>query len=110
MKRSTRGRSLIVATFMVGMALCVAALTMPVYAQMKGPATGTVASANLAVDNLQRAIQIDKYHLVADSGEARGETLYFYKCWMCHNQYTVQAQYGDKAPFLRLKDLFSRQK
>jgi len=62
------------------------------------------------VDELQWATRIDKYQLVANDGAARGENLYFYKCWMCHNQYTIQAQYGDKAPFLHLKDLFKRSK
>src|SRR6185295_4521347 len=61
-------------------------------------------------DDLQRSYRIDTYQLVAKDGAARGETLYFYKCWMCHNQYTIQSQYADKAPFLRLKDLFQRAK
>lgn len=60
--------------------------------------------------DLQRSIQIDRYNQVAESGPARGEVLYFYKCWMCHNQYTIKAEFGDKAPFLYLKDLYSRDK
>ena len=60
------------------------------------------------VDELQRSNRIDSYHLVARDGAARGETLYYYKCWACHNKYTIQAQHGDKAPFLNLKDLYQR--
>jgi len=69
-------------------------------------------AANPAVpgDELQRSYQIDSYHLVSNNGAARGETLYFYKCWMCHNQYTIQAEYGNKAPFLHLKDLYKQTK
>jgi len=42
-------------------------------------------------DDLQRSFRLDTYRVVADSGAGRGETLYFYKCWMCHNQYTKTA-------------------
>jgi virginiamycin B lyase len=76
--------------------------------QTRDKLTQTMPQNVLPVADLQRSVQIDTYHLVSDSGAARGETLYFYKCWMCHNQYTIQAQYGDKAPFLHLKDLFQR--
>jgi len=68
------------------------------------------AGSQPPLDELQRSNRIDSYWLVAKDGAARGETLYFYKCWTCHNQYTIQAQYGDKAPFLRLQDLYQRPK
>src|SRR6516164_1919063 len=45
----------------------------------------------IAADDLQRSFRLDTYRVVADSGAGRGETLYFYKCWMCHNQYTKTA-------------------
>ena len=51
-------------------------------------------------DDLQRSIKLDTYKLDADSGAARGENIYFYKCWMCHNKYTQSAPY--------LKDLYKR--
>ena len=68
------------------------------------------SGSEVPTDDLQRSIRINRYHLVSQNGATRGETLYFYKCWMCHNKYTIQAQYGDKAPFLHLKDLFKRSK
>jgi virginiamycin B lyase len=52
----------------------------------------------IPVDDLQRSLRLDTYKLVADSGAARGENIYFYKCWMCHNKYTRSAPY--------LKDLY----
>lgn len=49
-------------------------------------------------DSLQWSYRIDRYLLAGDSGAARGEVIYYYKCWMCHNQYTKGAPY--------LKDLY----
>ena len=57
---------------------------------------------------LQRSIRIDNYNLVTDNGPERGEVLYFFKCWMCHNQYTIRSEYGEAAPFLHLRDLYQR--
>jgi streptogramin lyase/mono/diheme cytochrome c family protein len=58
------------------------------------------ADKEIARDDLQRSLLLDTYRIVADSGAGRGETLYFYKCWMCHNQYTRSAPL--------LKDLYQR--
>ena len=47
-----------------------------------------VASQNNGpVDDLQRAYQMDQYAELAKSGPARGENIYFYKCFYCHNHY-----------------------
>ena len=54
----------------------------------------------MAVDNLQRSLQLDTYRIDGDSGAARGEVIYAYKCWMCHNKYTKGGPY--------LADLYSR--
>jgi streptogramin lyase/cytochrome c5 len=51
-------------------------------------------------DDLQRSIRLDTYTLDAESGPARGENIYFYKCWMCHNKYAESAPY--------LKELYKR--
>ena len=37
------------------------------------------------VDRFQRTYEVLQNNEVAPSGVARGQTLYFYKCWMCHN-------------------------
>lgn len=52
-------------------------------------------------DTLQHSVRIDNYTLVGSKGEDRGETIYYFKCWMCHNKYTKSAPY--------LKDLFQRE-
>jgi virginiamycin B lyase len=59
------------------------------------------AAPDISTDDLQRSLRLDTYTEVADSGAARGETIYFYKCWMCHNQYTKSAPL--------LKDLFQHE-
>jgi virginiamycin B lyase len=58
------------------------------------------ADKEIVTDDLQRSFLLDTYRIVADSGAGRGEVLYFYKCWMCHNQYTKSAPL--------LKDLYQR--
>jgi streptogramin lyase/mono/diheme cytochrome c family protein len=62
----------------------------------------TVAGADkeTATDDLQRSRMLDTYKVVAESGAGRGENIYFFKCWMCHNQY------AKTGPLL--KDLYQR--
>ena len=50
------------------------------------------APAQPAVSNdLQRSVEIYSYNHAAKSGPVRGEVLYYYKCWPCHNDYTRAA-------------------
>ena len=56
--------------------------------------------------NLQRSWEILNFKRFADSGPERGKEIYFYKCWVCHNDYTRAA--GSPAPTLR--DLYKRPK
>lgn len=71
-------------------------LTRSSWAQSQG------ASGNrVLVDAHQRTYQIDRYNEVAESGPARGETIYYYKCWACHNALTE-----DAGP--QLQDIFTR--
>src|ERR1035437_2965536 len=41
--------------------------------------------------DLQRSYRIDHYTEVTESGPARGENIYYHKCWVCHNQYQKAA-------------------
>src|ERR1019366_5428505 len=41
--------------------------------------------------DLQRSYRIDHYTEGAESGPARGENIYYHKCWVCHNQYQKAA-------------------
>src|ERR1700736_171141 len=37
-------------------------------------------------DYNQRALEIYEFRKAAHSGPARGQEIYYYKCWMCHNE------------------------
>jgi cytochrome c2 len=51
-------------------------------------------------DEYQRSTEIYTYRTTAKSGPQRGEEIYYYKCWVCHNQF---AKAGPQ-----LKDIFKR--
>ena len=53
---------------------------------------------------LQRSEEIIGFKRMAEGGPQRGQEIYFYKCWVCHNAYTREA--GSPAP--TLKDLVKR--
>ena len=57
-----------------------------------------------ASNDLQRSVEVFGYSAAAKSGATRGEVIYYYKCWNCHNDYTRAA--GSPAP--TLKGVFSR--
>jgi streptogramin lyase len=40
-----------------------------------------------SLNDLQRSYQMDRYTEISDRGAARGENIYFYKCFVCHNHY-----------------------
>jgi virginiamycin B lyase len=63
----------------------------------KAPASKDLSTT----DDLQRSMHLDRYTLLANSGALRGENIYFYKCWMCHNKYAKGGPY--------LKELFKRE-
>ena len=61
----------------------------------QGTPPGVPASHAVAiVDSYQRTYEVLGNNEVASSGAARGETIYFYKCWMCHNN---GGRNGDKS-------------
>src|SRR5258708_34980161 len=68
-------------------------------AQAQAPQPAAAAS-----NDLQRAVEVFAYNAAAKSGATRGEVIYYYKCWNCHNDYTRAA--GSPAP--TLKDIFNR--
>jgi len=82
-RRDVRSKTILV-LLAIGMALFIAAA-------MPWPQTAVAAEKDTITDDLQRSLKLDTYRIVADSGAGRGETIYFYKCWMCHNQYTKTA-------------------
>jgi len=87
----------------LAMALCTAGAIARLGAAKPAPNPAKAAGGKdvSMADDLQRSVRLDTYRLVADGGAARGENIYFYKCWMCHNQYTKGAPL--------LKDLFQHE-
>ena len=65
---------------------------------------GRQAVAQVPEANLQRSTEIYNLNTLAPDGARRGEELYYYKCWMCHNAYSVEAG----TPATLLKDLYQR--
>src|ERR1700688_1933537 len=95
-------RPRLVAAFLALTALLLARATARLGMAKTAPKPPKAAAApDLSTDDLQRSRRLDTYKILADSGAARGENIYFYKCWMCHNQY------AKSAPLL--KDLFQRE-
>src|SRR5258706_5075823 len=91
-----------VATFLSLTALLVAGASARLGMAKRPPQPPkAAAAADVSPDDLQGSLRLDTYKILADSGAARGENIYFYKCWMCHNQY------AKSAPLL--KDLFQRE-
>ena len=77
--------------FGLGAALCLGQLTGPLaMAQSSSPRTPETS--------FQRSEEIYHFSTAATSGPQRGEEIYYYKCWMCHNDYTIAA--GTPAPTL----------
>src|SRR5258707_5522465 len=56
-------------------------------AQQQARKTPTQAQqAEPAKDYNQRALEIFEFRKAAQDGPHRGQEIYYYKCWMCHNE------------------------
>lgn len=62
-----------------------AAITVFAAALWLAPA---VAQETAPRDEYQRSLQIYEFKKAAASGVARGQELFYYKCWFCHNEFT----------------------
>src|SRR5665213_2045429 len=96
----THTRVTILATAIFGLALLVVGNASRSQAAHPQPAGDPPPAAPKVIhtDDYQRSARLDTYKVIADSGAGRGENIYFYKCWMCHNQYAKTGPY--------LKELF----
>ena len=56
----------------------------PAAAQTAPPAQGGAP----AKDYLQRSLSIYEFRKAAASGPERGQEIFYYKCWFCHNEFT----------------------
>ena len=99
--RKVRSLRVICVTLASGITLFLAGAAPWFHSAIGAPKEG-VADAAGTTDDLQRSLRLDNYTVVADSGPGRGEVIYFYKCWMCHNKYAKGGPY--------LQDLYQRAK
>ncbi|HWF38997.1 MAG TPA: c-type cytochrome [Candidatus Acidoferrales bacterium] len=91
-KNRTPRASALLVTLLIALSFSVAGIVSRLDAASAAPkpakapkaAPGKDVSTN---DDLQRSFRLDTYRILGDSGPARGENIYFYKCWMCHNKY-----------------------
>ena len=58
--------------------------------QAARPGAGSQSSAPIR-DNYQRSLETYEFKKAAASGPERGREIFYYKCWVCHNEYTKQA-------------------
>jgi cytochrome c5 len=69
-----------------------AALLAAAMPALVGAAIGTNALAQEttapAKDYNQRALEIYEFRKAAASGPERGQEIFYYKCWFCHNEFT----------------------
>lgn len=74
--------------FGLGAALWVAAGPS---AAARGGSAQAAAAKGAARDEYQRSAEIYEMRTSAKSGPQRGEEIYYYKCWYCHNAYAKTA-------------------
>src|SRR5438093_12493779 len=75
---------MVIVTFAIGIGLFLTGATPWFRSAIGAPKEGVADSVGMT-DDLQKSLRLDNYTVVADSGPGRGEVIYFYKCWMCHN-------------------------
>ena len=49
---------------------------------------GATESKAPAKDPYQRSLQVYEFRKAAASGPERGQEIFYYKCWFCHNEFT----------------------
>jgi hypothetical protein len=67
----------------------------------------TTPTAPQPLDPYDRVSQLWYFQRLASTGSQRGQEIYYMRCWICHNEYTVIAEPG-AAPSLR--NLFKKEK
>jgi streptogramin lyase/mono/diheme cytochrome c family protein len=77
----------IMSRFFAAAAVTLATLTFGASAQQQArQPTVQAQPAEPAKDYNQRALEIFEFRKAAQSGPHRGQEIYYYKCWMCHNE------------------------
>ncbi len=69
-------------------AAVVAAAGLAAAGWMSGQAFAQAETKPPAKDYLQRSLEIYEFKKAAQSGPERGQEIFYYKCWFCHNEFT----------------------
>ena len=64
----------------------------PALAQNSSASASGAADLDAQMDPYQRSGLIYYNKLMGKSGWERGQQIYFLKCWICHNDYTIKAE------------------
>jgi len=75
-------------TRLTGAALALAVAVAACGAWRAPAAAQEGASSPPAKDYNQRALEIYEFRKAAKSGSDRGQEIFYYKCWFCHNEFT----------------------
>src|SRR3984957_3493141 len=91
-----RARTAFFTYFAIAFALLLAGGIARIETASAAAASGKAAAAGKDVstnDDFQRSAHAHKFPPIANRGPSRGENIYFYKCWMCHNKYAKGGPY-----------------
>ena len=81
--KSGRPRNLLIGVAATAMVAAGSALAWRAAAQETAPPPPPAAK-----DYNQRSLEIFEFRKAAKSGPDRGQEIFYYKCWFCHNEYT----------------------
>jgi mono/diheme cytochrome c family protein len=70
------------------LAAATVAAAMLATASWSGPAVAQDEAKPPAKDYNQRSLEIYEFRKAAASGVERGQEIFYYKCWFCHNEFT----------------------
>jgi mono/diheme cytochrome c family protein len=70
------------------LAAATVAAVMLVAASWNSPAVAQDEAKPPAKDYNQRSLEIYEFRKAAASGVERGQEIFYYKCWFCHNEFT----------------------
>src|SRR5215831_11025275 len=81
-------QSIATTRILTGATIALLSLTGAAFAQQQArEAPARTEPAPPPKDYNQRALSIYEFRKAAPSGPARGQEIYYYKCWMCHNEF-----------------------
>jgi len=101
-RRTKANAALLAATLGIGALVWAGAASNHIaFAHSAGAQAPASDSGNaVPIDENQRSAQVFYQERFAKAGWQRGEEIYYMRCWICHNDYTIKAEKG-AAPTLR---------